>query len=174
MQLIDRVNFWDNRIIDNVGNSLYSRFDIWLTNHPLVNWLVNHSLISIVLGLVVTVLVIRLLVTIYRSIASTIDRMWLWILRSPFSLVKLLFGWEVKPKSNSSITEIANYEVTNSSQQLQEILVCLKHLQQQQEEIVRDLELLKNRNFSANATKIKANLLLSEKELPSSMIEKEL
>lgn len=162
MQLIDKVSFWNDRIVDNVGNSLYSRFDIWLANHPLINWLVNHSLISIVVGLIVTVLVIRLLVTIYHSIASTIDKMWLWILRSPFLLLKFLFGWEVKSKSNSTIT---SYEATNYSEQLQEILVCLKHLQHQQEEIVRDLELLKNKTLNANATEIKANLLLSEKEL---------
>ena len=173
MQLIDRVTFWDNHIIDNVGNSFYSRFDVWLTNHPLIHWLVNHSLISIVIGLVVIVLVIRLLVTIYRSIASTIDKMWLWILRSPFLLLKFLFGWEVK-SNDSTNTTITSYEVTNNPEQLQEILVCLKHLQQQQEEIVRDLALLKQKTLDINAIETQADLQLLEKELPSSMIKKKI
>ena len=164
MQLIDRINFWDNHIIDNVSNSLYSRFDLWLASHPLIDWLLDHPLISIVLSLVVTVLIIRLLVTIYRGIASVIDKMWLWILRSPFLLLKLLFGWEVKSKSNATNTTIINHEAS-SLEQLQEILICLKRLQQQQEEIVRDIELLKNRAFGANAIETKADLLLSKKEI---------
>lgn len=177
MQLIDRVAFWDNRVIDNVSNSIYSRFDIWLTNHPLIHWLVNHSLIGFVIGLVAIVLVIRLFVTIYRTIASTIDRMWLWILRSPFLLLKFLFGWEVKSKIDSANTlantTITNYEVTNSPELLQDILLRLEHLQQQQNEIIRDLALLKQQTSGNKATKIEPNLQLVIKELPRSIIEKE-
>ena len=163
--------FWDNRVIDNVSNSVYSRFDVWLTSHPSIHWLVNHSLISFVIGLIAIVLVIRLLVTIYRTIASTIDRMWLWILRSPFLLLKFLFGWEVKSKIGSANTTITNYEVTNNPELLQDILFRLEHLQQQQEEIIRNLALLKQQTSSINVTKTEPNIQLAIKKLPTSIIE---
>ena len=171
MQLIDTVALWDNRILDNVSNSVYSRFDVWLTNHPAIHWLLNHSLISLIIGLVAIVLVIRLLVTIYRTIASTIDKMWLWILRSPFLLLKFLFGWEVKSKISSANTTITNYEVTNNPELLRDILLRLEHLQQQQNEIIRDLALLKQKTPGIKATKIEPNLRLATKELPTPIIK---
>jgi hypothetical protein len=49
----------------------------------------------------------------------------------------------VKPKNKIPQTTITNYEVTNSSEQLQEIMNCLATIQQQQEEILQDIALLK-------------------------------
>lgn len=145
MQLIDKIASLDNRLIDRVSTSLYSRIDAWLAAHPLIHWLISHSLISLIVGFIVMVLIIRILLTIYYSIASTIDRMWLWILRSPFLLLKFLFGWEVKSKNNSPNTTITNYEVTSNPEQLQAILTRLEHIQKQQGQIVRDIAILKER-----------------------------
>ena len=170
MQFIDRIASLDNHIIDNLSNSLYSRFDVWLTSHPLLYWLFNHSLVSLIFSLVAIVLIVRLLLTIYRSIASTIDKMWLWILRSPFILLKLLFGWEVKSQDDSANTTITNYEVTNNPEKMQEIMSRLEQIQLQQQQIVQDISWLKQQFIHVDTAEI--SLQPMPKELPPSMTEK--
>lgn len=160
MQFIDR----NNRLLDSVGNSLHSRADLWLAHHPLINWLFQHPLISAIAAAIATILIIRLFLTIYRAIASTIDRIWLWILRSPWLLLKLLFGWEFKPKPDENNTTITNYEITENSQQLQDILVRLEQIQQQQQQILQDIASLKGQ--SPKTIDLQQSLI--EKKLPPS------
>ena len=81
--------------------------------------------------------------TIYRAIANTIDRMWIFILRSPWLLLKVLFGWEKKSPDLSTKNIITNYEVTNNPEQLQTILNRLDQIQDQQAKILLDLAQLK-------------------------------
>ncbi len=169
MQLFDKVVSWDNHLTDGIVSSIYFRIDAWLTSHPLLHWLVNHSLISLVAGLILFVLVIRLFLTIYYSVASAIDRMWLWVLRSPFLLLKFVFGWEVKSKNDSLNTTITNYEVTNNPEQLQEIMTRLEHIQQQQQQIIQDITLLKQRSLGIDFPEIKLQLV--KQELPSATEE---
>ncbi|MCC0176647.1 hypothetical protein I4641_06600 [Waterburya agarophytonicola K14] len=170
MQLINKINSWDNHLLDRLGSSVYSRVDSWLIAHPLLHWLANHPLIGSISLTVGIILVIRLFLTIYRSIASTIDRMWLWILRSPFLLLKFLFGWEVKSKQDQAKTSITNYEITNNPQQLQEIVNRLESIQQQQQQILQDIALLKKRSHWGEAQEI--NLQLAPRELPSALEKK--
>ena len=139
----DRASNVDDYIVSSISNTVGTRFSIWLTQHPVIAWLVNHPLIALIVGLITAILVVRLILTIYRAIASTIDRMWLAILRSPFTILKFLFGWEAKPETTPLNTTVTNYEVTNDSQKLQEIVIRLDLIQQQQQEIIRELALLK-------------------------------
>ena len=139
MQLIDKMNSWDNHLLDRLSSSVYSRVDVWLLAHPLLHWLTNHPLISSIAIVVSLILAIRLFLTIYRSIASTIDRMWLWILRSPFLLLKFLFGWEIKSKQEQINAHVTNYEITNNPQHLQDIMNRLQQIQQQQQQILQDI-----------------------------------
>ena len=159
---IAKASDWDRYFLDNISHSINSRLNVWLYNHPTVAWGVHHPLISLIIGSIAIVLVIRLLLTIYRAIASTIDRMWLWILRSPWILLKFLFGWEAKPKPDTN-TNITNYEITNNPQQLEEIMTRLELIQQQQQQIIQDLELLKGRSHSIEAKQV--NLTLPAKEV---------
>jgi hypothetical protein len=133
----------DNYLVDGINNSIGSGITAWLTEHPIIAWFVNHPILAILTSFAVIILVVRLLLTIYRAIANTIDRIWLGILRSPWRLIKLLFGWEAKPKLVNSKTTVTNYEVTSDSQQLQEIMTRLDQIQQQQQVIIQDLALLK-------------------------------
>lgn len=133
----------DDRLIDSVGGSLSHRLNAWLVQHPLVMWSVNHPIISSIAALTIIILILRLLATIYRAIANTIDRMWLALLRSPYVLLRLILGGKAKPDTVSSNTTITNYEVTNNPEQLQEIMTRLDQIQQQQQQIVRDLAQLK-------------------------------
>ncbi|WP_019506052.1 hypothetical protein [Pleurocapsa sp. PCC 7319] len=136
----------DNYLVDKLGNSISTYLNSWLAQHPMIEWLVSHPVISLITGLIVAILVTRLLVTIYRAIANTIDRMWLWILRSPLLLVKFLIGWEAKSKSSSSNTTITNYEVISDSDQLAAIVARLDKIQQQQEQILQDIAQLKQKS----------------------------
>jgi hypothetical protein len=142
-QATEKASSLDDYLFDGISNSVGSPMAVWLNQHPLIAWLVNHPVMAILTSLVAIILVVRLLLTIYRAIASTIDRIWLGILRSPWLLLKFLFGWEAKPKTIAANTTVTNYEVTNDSQQLQEIMTRLEQIQQQQQEIIRDLALLK-------------------------------
>jgi hypothetical protein len=138
----------DNYLVDGISNSIGSGITAWLTEHPIIAWFFNHPLLAILISFVVIVLVVRLLLTIYRAIANTIDRLWLGILRSPWRLIKFLFGWEAKSKSVTSNTTVTNYEVTSDSQQLQEIMIRLDQIQQQQQIIIRDLAQLKQQTLT--------------------------
>jgi hypothetical protein len=142
-QAMEQVSSVDNYLIDSIANSVGSPITAWLTQHPFLAWLVNHPLMALLIGLIATILLVRLLLTIYRAIASTIDLIWLSILRSPFFLLKFLFGWEKKPQTVNSNTTVTNYQVTNDSQQIQEIIDRLDQIQQQQQEIIQELALLK-------------------------------
>lgn len=136
----------DDRIVDGIDKSIHSRFDVWLTHHPLITWLVNHPITSLIASLIAIILAVRLIITIYRAIASTIDRVWLAILRSPVRLLKFLFGWQPKSKmTDLGNTTITNYEVTQDSVQLEEIMTRLNLIQQQQQQIMQDLAQLKEK-----------------------------
>ena len=150
----EKATSFDDYLVDNIGGSINSRWDAWLSHHSFIAWLIDHPIISLISGLVTVVLAVRLLATIYRAIANTIDRMWLWILRSPFLLLKLLFGWEPKPKDTSNLT-VTNYEVTNDTEQLQQIMLRLDKIQQQQEQIIQDLARLKQQPLDIENIEIK-------------------
>ena len=133
----------DDYVVNSITNSVGISLTNWLNQHPLIAWLVSHPLITLVVSFITAILLVRLILTIYRVIASTIDRMWLAILRSPFAILKFLFGWEAKPKDINRNTTITNYEVTNDSARLEEIVTRLDLIQQQQQEIIQELALLK-------------------------------
>ncbi len=140
----DQTTFLDNYLnylVNSIGNSISSSWNNWLLQHPIIAWLFNHPLIGLVSCLLIVILTMRLLATIYRAIANVIDRLWLWILRSPWLLLRFLFGWSTKPTTGN--TTVTNYEVTNNPEQLQEILTRLEQIQQQQEQIIQDLAQLK-------------------------------
>ena len=143
----EKASSLDDYLVNSIGNSVGSRWDVWLIQHPFFAWLINHPLISLIGSSIAIILTVRLLVTIYRAIANTIDRMWLWILRSPFLLLQLLFGWEVKPKTAPANTTVTNYEVTNNPEQLEEIMTRLDLIQQQQQQIIQDLAQLKQQKL---------------------------
>ena len=117
--------------------------------------MVNHPLIALVTSLTVIILTVRLLLTVYNAIASTIDRMWLAILRSPVNLLKFLFGWQPKPKTvDLANTTVTNYEITKDSAQLQEIVTRLDRIQQQQQQIIQDIAELKQQPLTIESQQL--------------------
>ncbi|MBE9048547.1 hypothetical protein IQ255_29910 [Pleurocapsales cyanobacterium LEGE 10410] len=147
----EKASSLDNYVLDSISDSIASRLYAWLSQHPFISWLVNHPVISLIGSLITIILTVRLLLTIYRAIANIIDRMWLWILRSPWLLLRFLFGWEAKPEIAPDST-ITNYEATNNPEQLQEIVTRLDKIQLQQEQILQELAQLKQQSHSSTAT----------------------
>ena len=137
----------------------------WMMHHPFVAWIAEHPVISLVVFLVAAIFLIRLFVAIYKLIMTSIDRLWLWILRSPFLLLKALFGWEFKPKTTAT-TNITNYELTTNSEQLEQICDRLDRIQQQQQKIIQDLALLKQNQNYIKETSIEL-IFPESKEIPS-------
>ena len=150
----NKVTSVDDYLVDSIGNSVGHRVDAWLINHPFVSWLVAHPIVSLIGSLIAIVFTIRLLSTVYRAIANAIDRMWLQILRSPLLLFKFCFGWKAKPKTVNANTTITNYEVTDNPEHLQEIMIRLEKIQQQQEQIIQDIAMLKQQHYTIEPKQI--------------------
>ncbi len=129
--------------------AINSWFNHWLTSwfaqHPTISWLIGHPWLSASVTLILLIFVVRLLVAIYRLVINTIDRLWLGIMRSPFLLLKWLFGWEFKPKqqSNSMQTISINEQLTGERQELEIINQRLDLIQQQQQQILDEIALLR-------------------------------
>jgi hypothetical protein len=145
-----------------MGRSITFFLDSWFEQHPFIYWLTQHPIFSLITILILVVLLIRLLVTIYRAIANSIDRLWLWILRSPFLLLKSLFGWEFKSKELKTTNTITNYELTTNSEQLQEIITRLDEVQEQQKLILREIAQLKQQPKNVKSKQIELILPHSE------------
>ena len=143
--------------------AINSFFNRWFEQHPFVALVVAHPLISLLATLVILILLTRLLVTVYKSITNSIDRLWLWILRSPFWLLKFVFGWEIKPKTEPRATNITNYQLTTDSELLTKICDRLDRIQQQQQHILQEIALLKNQAKNVNPQAIE--LILPESKV---------
>lgn len=171
---VNHLTAWDDRLSEQVFGSIFTSINNWLANYPILNWLIYHPGIGLLIILIVVILISRLLITIYRGVAQGIDRLWLAILRSPFWLVKLIFGWEIKSKTNQDSvgTTITNYEISNSSE-LELIMNRLEQIQQQQQQILQDIALLKQQTGVLEPKQIDLKTIKSLKSsLPFSNLKK--
>ena len=146
--------------------AINSFFHRWFAQHPFVYWLLQHPVITLITAAILIILFIRLFVAVYRLITTSIDRLWLWILRSPFWLLKTLFGWEFKSKQKQNSTTVNNYELTTDSTQLETICDRLDTIQQQQQQILQEISRLKQREGQMSQNPLKSLLpesLLNDK-----------
>lgn len=118
-------------------------FEGWFAQHPTIYWLIQHPWLSLMATLILLIFWIRLFVAIYRLVVSSIDRLWLWIVRSPFLLFKWLFGWEFKSKQQPNSLQITNSELISNREELININERLDLIQQQQQQILQEIALLK-------------------------------
>lgn len=126
-----------------MGIAINSWFNYWFAQHPTIYWLIQHPWLTSIATIILVVFLVRFFVTIYQIVVNLIDRVWLWILRSPFLLIKFLFGWEIKTKQLPNSTQITNYELISDREQLKNICDRLDLIQQQQQQILQEIALLK-------------------------------
>ncbi|MGF1542416.1 MAG: hypothetical protein ACFCU5_18570 [Pleurocapsa sp.] len=153
----------NDRLIDRTELAINSFLAGWFEQHPSISWIVGHPLISLIASLVILILLIRLFVAVYKLIINFIDRLWLWILRSPWLLIKFLFGWEVKPKPETTATSITNYQVTSDSELLTKICDRLTTIERQQQHILQEITSLKKQAKNVNHKAIE--LVLPESKI---------
>ena len=92
-----------------------------------------------------------MLAAIASIITTAIDRVWLWIFRSPILLFKSVFGLGNKLDEES-------LEITINSNHLKKILTQLDSIQAQQKQIIEELNTLKKEHTLAQS-----NLLVIDK-----------
>ncbi len=109
----------------------------WIEQHPRIFWLLQHPVITLVGILISVILCSRLLF----AIAYLIDRIWLWIIKAPWLLLKSLLG--IKNKTAEAVGNTINYELAINPEQLTKIVNQLERIEKQQKQILQDVASLK-------------------------------
>ncbi len=108
----------------------------WLEQHWVAAWLLHHTWLSLGLLFVALILLFRL----FAALAQLLDRLWLWLLRSPILIIKSLLGigkQALDPSLQVSTTVDIEAEVVS------QISIQLTLIQQQQAQIIKEIAALK-------------------------------
>lgn len=135
----------------------------WFANHPLILWLYQHPVIALIMAFVSGVILWRLLAAIAFVITSAIDRVWLWIFRSPILLLKSLVG------VSEEMADPEKLALTINPAQFKQITAQLNKITAQQQLIIQEINTLKQTQGIA-----KANLLLIDQNEKSEVINQTL
>ena len=141
-------------LINSMQTRLNSLLNSWLANHPIMFWLSQHPIITLVTAFVLGVILWRLLTAIAFVITNTIDKVWLWVFRSPILLFKSLFGVNEKV-----VAEEEHLELTINPAQFKQIINQLNQITAQQKLIIQEIKTLKKTNNID-----KPNLLIIDKK----------
>ncbi|MDJ0743125.1 MAG: hypothetical protein QNJ32_07150 [Xenococcaceae cyanobacterium MO_167.B27] len=124
----------------------------WIEQHPRILWLLQHPVTTLVGILISIILFSRLL----AAIAYLIDRIWLWIIKAPWLLVKSLLG--IKNQTSEAVGQTINYELAVNPEQLTKIVNQLEKIEKQQQQILQDVAILKQQSQTINTQKSVASL----------------
>ena len=150
---LNQADNFSGYLINSMQTRLNSLLNNWLANHPVMFWLSQHPIITLVTAFVLGVILWRLLTAIAFVITNTIDKVWLWIFRSPILLFKSLFG--IKEKV---VAEEEQLELTINPAQFKQIINQLNQITVQQKLIIQEIKTLKQTNHID-----KPNLLIIDK-----------
>ena len=109
----------------------------WVAKHPLVMWLLQHPVISVIGVLLAAVLLLRL----FSAIAFLLDKLWIWLLKSPVLLIKFLL--RNKTTSVKKTTVITHQTSTIEPEKISQIIQQLEKIDRQQQQIMKDIAILK-------------------------------
>ena len=141
ISLEDSFNQADNftsYLLSSMQTGFNSLLHDWFANHPLMFWLYQHPLITLITTFVLGVILWRLLAAIAFVITSAIDKVWLWVFRSPVLLLRSLFG--VKEQIAK---EEERLEITINPAQFKQIITQLNQINAQQQLIIQEINTLK-------------------------------
>ena len=119
--------------------AIQSFFNSWVEKHPLIFWLLQHPVISLVSILLITVLLFRL----FAALAQLLDKLWIWLLKSPIILIKYILG--IKNKTSEEVSTINPHELTIEPEKISQIIQQLEIINQQQQQIMKDIATLKRK-----------------------------
>ena len=141
ISLEDSFNQADNftsYLLSSMQTGFNSLLHDWFAHHPLMFWLYQHPLITLITTFVLGVILWRLLAAIAFVITSAIDKVWLWVFRSPVLLLKSLFGSGEKiPAAEDKL------EITINPAQFKQIINQLNQITAQQQLIIQEINTLK-------------------------------
>lgn len=113
----------------------------WLEAHPILAWLLIHPLATLAIFLVFLLLLSGLL----RGIVQLTDKVWLAILKSPFQLGQWLLKKATKmfkSQVSPSITSTQDASPSDKQERLAYILNRLEEINQEQEELLKEMNII--------------------------------
>jgi hypothetical protein len=117
--------------------AIQSFVNSWVEQHPLMIWLLQHPIISLISFFLIIILLFRL----FSAIAQLLDKLWIWLIKSPIILIKSLFKFKSKP-TETTITVSQELPAIDPVQ-ISQIIEQLAIIQQQQQQIMQDIATLK-------------------------------
>lgn len=119
--------------------AIQSLINPWVEQHPFIAWLLQHPIISLVSLFLIVVLLFRL----FSAIAHLLDKLWIWLLKSPVLLIKSLFG--LKKESPEIAAIINSNDLAIDPEKITQIIQQLEIINQQQKQIMEDIAVLKQK-----------------------------
>uniref|UniRef100_B8HP35 Uncharacterized protein n=1 Tax=Cyanothece sp. (strain PCC 7425 / ATCC 29141) TaxID=395961 RepID=B8HP35_CYAP4 len=111
----------------------------WMSEHPLIAWMIHHPLWTLVLIL----LGLFLSWGLVGAAAQLTKKVWVLVLQGPFKLAQLLAQGILRLFNLAKPPQLAQLEREDHLQKrLSEILNRLESLRQEQEALIREMELL--------------------------------
>ncbi|MGK7936371.1 MAG: hypothetical protein AB4206_11345 [Xenococcaceae cyanobacterium] len=135
---LNQADNFSGYLISNMQTKFNSLLNDWFVEHPLIFWLYQHPIITLVTTFVVAVILWRLLAAIALLITTAVDKVWLWLFRSPVLFFQSLFG--VKEKVP---VEPEKLEITINPAQFQQIMTQLNQITAHQKLIIQEINTLK-------------------------------
>lgn len=137
---------WDfqGSIVNGLLDSLLAPVQDWLSQYPVFLWLATHPLWL----LIAILLVLFLLSGLLRVIAGLTEKLWLVLLTFPITLVRWLWrGMSFlisRPFAAKSVTQssFVNPPALDAPDRLTEVLNRLETLRQEQDELLKEVEVL--------------------------------
>lgn len=150
---LNQADNFGSYLANSMQTGLNSFLHDWFLQHPFVFWLYQHPIITVISTFIIGVILWRLLAAIAFMITTTIDKVWLWIFRSPMLFFQSLFGDSSKlPAAEDRL------EITINPTQFKQIIHQLNHIQAQQQSIIQEINTLKKTHQIE-----KPNLLIIDK-----------
>lgn len=126
-------------IATSVQNVVVTSVKMWMSEHPIISWMLAHPLGTLALALLILFLCWGLL----GAIAQFTQQAWLFILRAPLKLAQLLSGSIFQLFKRSDALQLIKLENQQDVQRrIPEILDRLGALRQEQESLMREMELI--------------------------------
>lgn len=129
------------RITDVIQNYISPAIAEWIDSHPLMIWFLNHPLIALVAGLFVISIVLGFL----QVISNLGKSLFLFILTSPFNILKSIWrsinkSNSVEPKFSDKNLTLIDYstKIISNRQRLDRILIRLEEIKSEQNQLLQE------------------------------------
>ena len=121
--------------------AIQSLVNSWVEKHPFLVWSLQHPIISLVSLFLFIVLLFRL----FAAVTQLLDKLWIWLLKSPILLIRSLFGLKHKPSETKMA--VSSSELVLDPAKISQIIQQLETINKQQQQIMSDIAALKENQY---------------------------